>query len=728
MSAPPKLFFNAHHSPIGAFATFTLGQAGAAGGFGLEIGKPADHDIFIGIEEAASSGSSEFRMLPFYEDGGPRSSASSESTERSRYEVGGGSHSGKPRDYARLRPYGAAEIRRDFRVATDTWTAGDLTVSVISPVLPIPDPEDGESLELKLAIVPAILVQLTVDNRTGTRPKRAVFGYGGSGGHDVSAMRRLDDTACGRLAGVGHGRTVALAGKDTGIVSAQGFTIVDILSEKIPENLTFALGDTAALIAETPAGERRSFQIAVCFYRGGLATCGIDTTYFYTRFWDDIEGVAKFALDNFDVLAASARRADAWIDKAPLSADQRFMLAHAVRSYYGNTQLLQHGASGKPIWIVNEGEYRMMNTLDLTVDQIYYEMAMSPWAVRNELELFEERYSYTDHVRLPDKSEKLYDGGISFTHDMGVANVFSRPSYSSYEKHGLTGCFSHMTHEELVNWLCCALIYGHRDKVWLKKRLSTIVSCFASMLNRDHPDPALRDGVMSLDSDRCRGGAEITTYDSLDASLGQSRGNVYLAGKCWAVYVGLEGLFRENGKIALADQALDQARKCARTVCDSRIADGTIPALIGEDVQARIIPAIEGLIYPEFFGRPNATKLGGEFSEYVDLLRSHLNNVLVEGVCLFPGGAWKLSSTSDNSWLSKIYLCQYVARRILGVDGDAVTTAPDAAHVGWLVDSCNAYWCWSDQMVAGVAEGSRYYPRGVTAWLWLHEKCYAPTP
>ena len=34
----------------------------------------------------------------------------------------------------------------------------------------------------------------------------------------------------------------------------------------------------------------------------------------------------------------------------------------------------------------------------------------------------------------------------------------------------------------------------------------------------------------------------------------------------------------------------------------------------------------------------------------------------------------------------------------------------------------NAYFAWSDQMLAGVAVGSKYYPRGVTSALWLLEK------
>lgn len=64
------------------------------------------------------------------------------------------------------------------------------------------------------------------------------------------------------------------------------------------------------------------------------------------------------------------------------------------------------------------------------------------------------------------------------------------------------------------------------------------------MVNRDNPDPLKRRGIMQLDSSLTEGGSEITTYDSLDPSLGQARGNVYLAVKCWAAYVLMSNFFR----------------------------------------------------------------------------------------------------------------------------------------------------------------------------------------
>ncbi len=700
-------FFNAHHSPIGAFASLTLGEKGAKGGYGLELGKPADQALYFGVEVAPD----EFQFLPFFE-------SASDLDDRARYEVGAQLDEADA-DGPRLLHFADDQIQRDYRVASDRWTAPDLELTVTSPVMSVPDPAGATDDALKLALLPAVIVTLTVDNRQGTLVRRAVLGFEDNAlDSATSALRRLDDTSGGQFVGIGQGRTLAIVTKDEGVASGRGFAMGDILLQELPENLTFGLGRAAALIATVPAGEQRTFTFAACFYRGGIVTAGMDASYYYTKYWNNIEEVAAFALDNVAPLADAAAAADARVEQSSLSPDQKFMLAHAVRSYYGSTELLQ-GVDGQPIWIVNEGEYRMMNTLDLTADQVFFEMAMNPWTVRNELDHFASRYSYTDQVAFPGEPDALYPGGISFTHDMGVTNVFSRPGYSTYEKYGLHGCFSHMTHEELVNWLCCALVYGNHDPMWLLANGDLIENCFTSMLNRDNPDPALRNGLMSLDSSRCMGGAEITTYDSLDVSLGQSRGNVYMASKCWAAYVGLERAFGLIGREDLAAQAARQASLCADTVAAAVESDETLPAVIGEGVEARIIPAIEGLIFPALMGVPDATATDGAYAQYVATLKRHLIGVLKPGVCLFPYGAWKLSSTSDNSWLSKIYLCQHVARAILGIDGDHVTATADAAHAAWLLDPQNTYFAWSDQIIAGVAGGSRYYPRGVTAWLWL---------
>ncbi len=204
-------------------------------------------------------------------------------------------------------------------------------------------------------------------------------------------------------------------------------------------------------------------------------------------------------------------------------------------------------------------------------------------------------------------------------------------------------------------------------------------------------------------------------------SLGQSRNNIYLAGKIWASYLALEKLFRKRGDEEKAVLAREQARRTSQTLLAHLGPDGTIPAVLEGGNNSKIIPTIEGLVFPLFSGCAEALDPNGEWSELLAALKRHLEAVLKPGICLFEDGGWKLSSTSDNSWLSKIYLCQFVAREILGLEWGQEGAASDAAHVGWLLDARNAYFSWSDQILAGRAVGSKYYPRGVTSALWLRE-------
>lgn len=720
---PKEVFYNAHHSPVGAFASFTLGFPGNKGGLGLELGGPANQNIWIGLE---SLDGPYIEMLPFYANATGQNQTGA--SERERYvTIDQGAHKTTSQTMG-IHPFLTDTIRRDFNVATDTFTAGDLTFSIYSPPKQVPDPALGDNEDLKFAILPAVVVELTVDNRKSNRARKTIIGFSGS--DPYFGMRRFEDSEKDTLRGIAQGSKFGIASLSPDIYTALTWDIDETINEPNKDNLYNGLGYIGLLMADAPAGDITTYRFAVCFYRDGRATAGWDTHYYYTRLYNSIEDVAEYALTNFDKIKDLSQTVNAKLENSALSDDQKFMLAHSVRSYYGSTQMLVR--DNKPVWVVNEGEYRMMNTFDLTVDQIFYELAMHPWTVRNELDLFVSRYTYQDNLHFPGDNT-LYPGGISFTHDMGVSNCFSKAGYSSYERPWLTGCFSYMTHEQLVNWVCCAGVYIEQtnDIVWRDANLNILEKCLESMLNRDHPDPNKRDGVMSLDSSRTVDGAEITTYDSLDASLGQARGNIYLAGKCWAAYLILEKIFIDTNRLDLADTAHKQAALCASTLVENVTEEGYIPAVItdntlpegvkSEAVHSRIIPAIEGLIFPFLSGCCSSIIEGSEYSDLINALKHHLNTVLVQDTCIFPDRGWKLSSTSGNSWLSKIYLSQFVARHILRFKGDTVIGPPDHAHVEWLLDPRNAYWAWSDQMMNGVACGSKYYPRGVTSILWLLE-------
>jgi xylan 1,4-beta-xylosidase len=701
---PKNMFFNAHHSPIGAFSSFTLGFPGSNGGLDVELGRSPRQSIFVGTESLTKQG--EYQALPFFSDS---------EDESKRYDIENPDpNQDKPKI---IFPFQQDKVKRDFHVSTDTWQAGDLTFTIYSPVQSVPDPAAASDEELEFSLLPAVIAELTVDNTKGMQSRRSFFGF--EGVDQYTSLRRMDDTA-EPLTGVGQGRFASIVSDDSDVKSALHFSLEDILTNRLEENWTFGLGKVGALIMDTPAGTKKTYRFAVCFYRSGYVTSGMDTTYYYTKFYKNIEEVGSYALANFAKLKDLSFQSNKEIETSNLSDDQKFMMAHAIRSYYGCTQMLE--LEDKPLWVVNEGEYRMMNTFDLTVDQLFFELKMNSWTVKNVLNLFVDRYSYQDRVRFPG-DETEYTGGISFTHDMGVANTFSREHYSSYELYGIDGCFSHMTQEQLVNWILCAAVYVEqtKDQVWLQEKMPIFEQCLESMVNRDHPNPKERNGIMGLDSTRVMGGAEITTYDSLDVSLGQARNNIYLAGKSWASYVALEKIFRENGNAELAVLAGDQADKCAKTITSHVTEKGYIPAVIGEGNDSKIIPAIEGLVFPYFTNNSDALDPNGRFGEYIQALKKHFEHVLKEGICLFSDGGWKISSTSNNSWLSKIYLCQFIAREILGWDWDEEGAKADAAHVEWLTHPTLSVWSWSDQIISGEISGSKYYPRGVTSILWLEE-------
>ncbi|HSV14745.1 MAG TPA: hypothetical protein VLI90_10825, partial [Tepidisphaeraceae bacterium] len=287
--------------------------------------------------------------------------------------------------------------------------------------------------------------------------------------------------------------------------------------------------------------------------------------------------------------------------------------------------------------------------------------------------------------------------------------------------------------EQLCNWVLMATCYVAKsgDDIWLRRNAGTIRACLNSLIARGG-----ESGLVRYDSARCEGGQEITTYDSLDASLAQTRNNVYMAVKCWASYVGLALLVEALGDSSAADMAGERAASVAATVVANAGADGVIPAIFERNNPghaSRILPAAEGLVYPLYWEQagfapirlakllesPATTKL-------IDALRRHVTALLVDPQRrnIFADGGIRLSSTSGNSWMSKIALFQHVARGWLGAADDPaiarILADADAAHVKWQTDG-SAFWACSDQIVHGQAKGSRYYPRIVTAGLWLDE-------
>jgi hypothetical protein len=554
-------------------------------------------------------------------------------------------------------------------------------------------------------ILPAVWAELGLDNTECTEPALLVAGLApgdvGVAPLEIPGLVGLDF----------QGRFGMCTSSGNGAKAYAGFSLLDCFGPDLSSRPPHWLGTSWGLCWPVPAGEKLSVRFALGWYHAGPATTGVPTVYGYTRLWKDLGDVLAAAVERTETSWETARSRDRELE--PLPPERRWLLSHATRGYFGNSQLLSTPA-GDPVYVVNEGEYCMMNTLDLSVDQVFFEGRFFPWATRGILDLASSRYSFLDRLKVPGDTI-LHEGGVSFCHDMGVRNRFSRAGTSSYEVADLEGCFSHMAFEEVCNWVLVAAHHVHaaQDGNWLERNGDLLDSLGTSLERREHPDPSLRRGVPGTDSSRCGSGTEITTYDSLDPSLAQARGSLYATVKLWAAYLALERMARSAG-VSGAEAEAGALRAAAAVEAWPR-KDGVLAALPDARDGSAILPAVECLVHPLVWGDLDAVSLQGRFGGMLRILGRHLDAVLDRGLCRFADGGWRLSSTSDNSWLSKIFLVQRVAERVFSRPPDR---RADAAHVSWLAPG-SAPWGFTDQVESARGIGSKYYPRGVTAILFL---------
>lgn len=691
--APVEESYHAQHAPFGAFASFTAGLVDAPGGFGQSLRGPARQTLYIGFRR---QGGAEWQLLPFLTPPpSPQNAFTGDPTVVQ-----------PPRGFHALRPH---EYDRSLGWASDTWRADHsrFGFSLLSPFGPVPDPAKLAKSAARFHLAPLIVGWIEYDNRHGDTPIELLFGVGN--GDDT--LRPLGDTApsLAGFASAGRFGYATTPGRDVAL--RQGF---DILAPKFRDwrGLQVIAGETA-LVFTVPVGRRKRFPLVLGFYAAGPVTTGLTACYAYTRVFKDLEDVIGHGLAEYGRYERLAAQRDRELARSRLSPDQRYLLAQATHSYFGSTQLLWH--KDRPLWVVNEGEYRMINTFDLTADHVFFELEWHPWAVRDVLDLFVTRYRYADQH------------GISFTHDMGVNDFFTPAGRSSYECDGIEGCFSHMTMEQLLNWVLTAVTYAERtgDRAWLRRRKDILLACADSLRRRDDPDPAKRNGILKHDSSRVAGGAEITTYDSLDVSLGQARNNLYLAVKTLGAWILLEKAFARLGDKAASTDAAATADLLARTLTGKfEAATGFFPAVFEKDNQSRILPVVEGFVYPLFLGYRDVTDPQGRFGPLLAQLRQHVTQALQPGICLdATSGGWKMSSTSTNTWFSKIAIAQHVIRQLFPGALNEAARAADRVHADWQRTPGCGRDALCDQIHSdtGVACGSRYYPRGVTAALWLLE-------
>ena len=332
------LGFNAQHSPMGAFMSFTCGNFGTRGGIGLQIGQPGDQEVFVGFKDGDRHSSATLNCLPFY------TAAVSRAADAFLVEQAGPSEANVLPDAL---PFSASEISRSYGWASDQWTAQGLSFSVFSPFSPIPDPAVASNQQMRQGLLPAVIARLELDNTAGAETKTAMFALN----HARPGSRILnDDLGSGRFAfafrreagGAAELRDFT-SSEDGVVIETQPFVFMRwSASDGVRErhNPVHLLGSCPGFGFEVPPGKKYGITIALGSYLEGFQTNGLDGRYLYTRYFKSLGDVLKTALDTSSKIIAAAYALDQKLDQANLSHDQRFLIAHATHSYYGSTQML----------------------------------------------------------------------------------------------------------------------------------------------------------------------------------------------------------------------------------------------------------------------------------------------------------------------------------------------------------------------------------------------------
>jgi hypothetical protein len=690
-------FFNSDHSPVGAHASLVYGMQSSGGLCMLDVRRAHGRPLMVqdGIVVAIKDGKAgKVQVMPFCPEiadpGLAEFSASS-------------------------------KVRRVLRACVDEWEMGyGVSWRHYTPYWKLEDIDHSSAADTARFLLPATWMTFTVDNREGREEKIFLFSL-----LDKSPAKQ-------QIWGDHHGfvlaKQVTMSPQEGGINvlnSMHGVALPvktgKLLTQDEARQKFGIAGATTAIEVAVPPGQRREFTVILGHFNDQpLLNLG-NAKLYLTKYYSSIDAVMHTAIAAYPEAKKRSEAYAAEVQGWGTNEYRQFLFGHALASYMFNTRLFL-GEDGKYLWSVIEGEYDYINTFDLVVDQVFIELAMHPWTVRNELDLYASNFHYVDKIKVPDTDSKIYDGGLAFNHDMGGAFSYKTPEQAALP-------YPLMSQEELQNWIISAGLYWKKtnDSAWLKGKRGVIEQCLASMLVRDDVDPARRDGITSYASTatappKAAKGGEITTYDSLDLSLRVPVNSAYITTKNFASYLALEAMFKELGDASRAAASQAGAALVARSMsAHFDAATKSFPARFNGEFDARVIPAVEGLAYPYCMGLKEAVSPAGPYGEFIRLMKTHMDSILKPGICLDQvSGAWRMSSSTTNTWESKIYLAQFVTEKVLGLSDERTHGGVDAIHYAIQVLG-NPATAWSDQVLSDTGAtkgGSRHYPRGVTAYLW----------
>ncbi len=629
----PTPLFTTKHAPVGAWASITFGADGRGASVDQATAKTAG-DLLIALQRDGTTAA-----FPFVD---------------------------KAADYPDWKMIAADAIVRNLTPCVDEFVAAEagITLRVFTPHAALPNPKRSGNLQYSTA--PGVLAELIIDNTQSDAPATAFVGWNQKSGGHLRALDWSSKTLCG----VGHAGAWLLAATS---VKGEVFTIQ---SREFARD--FAAGTTViegtspsgGIAIKVPPRSQKTVNLVFAFFDGGGATQGVPARYLYTAYFQRIETVANFILQNHQKIRESCSSLDGRVAAACGDPAKVAVFAQGVRAYESRTQLAD--AEGVPYFtVLDEGGYR--NALDRAVDHLPWELFRNPWVIRNIFDLGTTSYSYQDKVRFVGEGDagQEREGGLTFTHDCGLDSCYSSAGASAYERAGRTGVGSFMSTESLLNGIYLLTSYAllADDTPWSKTRLPFARELLTSMENRDHWDPEKRNGILKAESNKSDEGAEVTAYAGMGGALEKVPGNLYLAVKTFCANLMLTTYFQGNNDLHSADYSYAFAQKTANALIAAFDAEtGVLPANVLDrgSLGERMIAALEPLAVPTYLGLTST--LAEYFPELFAVLKRHAMACLEGGCVDSVTGGLRLISSSDRVIPAKVVSVLYVLEVLFGVD------------------------------------------------------------
>lgn len=552
-----------------------------------------------------------------------------------------------------------------------------VTATLVSPFTPTDSL--GDSTGIRLSITPAYYWQISVTNLAGSPLKGTVKLGLKAIPYDTDKEVALSWWRRNKPANTLLFKDVAGAGSFTALSGQQ--KNLRHFDEEAFNGLAYDF--------EAGKGVTLTENLVFAGYHPGKVMTDLkhhqELTFYYTRFYKNIEEVLAWAHQNQGAALAASQKFEKVLSESKATPEEKWVTALSFHTDLANTFLLKVPA-GQARFYLTEGRFRHMNTIDVA-HETEVQAVFTPWRLKLQLEQWTD-YLATKEVIVPSakyQGRQLYNlEGVSATelgpylyHDVGNF-PYVMPA-EGYDFGPMMPIEENSTFTLLLYWYW--KLTG--DDAFARRHIGLTQVLLQSMMNRDSDGNGLADYGMGW-----------STYDVSEA-IKRSPENVYLGVKQLAAYVAgaemLTGLAQkstlpknthlaekgedgnslngnqkaqfEKGLIdntwlrkRQAEQCLAEARKILGSLQAARQHHGFLPVSLDTTFkgwnqhsivlcEGLFLPALSGLNHPIIM--ETASLLGKTYDDAMTRSRT-------------PYGI-KLSSNEPVTWFSKIMVSDVVA-------------------------------------------------------------------